>query len=87
VQALVAAGHGDLDAADALSLEAVSLAELSDALFDTSLAWISRASVLRKMGRDEDAASALDRAIELSDRKEDQATAARARALRQEIRL
>jgi class 3 adenylate cyclase/tetratricopeptide (TPR) repeat protein len=85
VQALVAASRGDLDAADVFSLEAISVVELSDDLFDTSLAWITRAAVLREMGRNEEAAAALDRAIALSDRKEDQATASRARALRQEI--
>jgi tetratricopeptide (TPR) repeat protein len=87
VQALVAASRGDLDAADGLSSEATAAVELSDDLFDTSLTWICRAAILREMERDEEAGTALDRAIELSDRKEDQVTASRARALRQEIRL
>ncbi len=80
-RAKVLADRGDLEAADALSLEAARLAEPTDFPDLQAATLLARAHVLRALGRPDDAAALVERARELYERKGNVAAAEQASAL------
>jgi tetratricopeptide (TPR) repeat protein len=85
-QAKVLARRGDFVPAEALAREAVAFAEESDFLHSRGDAFTDFAEVLRLAGRDEEAADALERAIEPYEQKGNVLAVARTRELLEEIR-
>jgi tetratricopeptide (TPR) repeat protein len=80
VLAKVLAVRGDHDAAEHLAREAVELAADTDDLYSYARMLMGLADVLRLAERQCDAVPALESAVEVSERKGDLVTAARARA-------
>ena len=85
IRARALAAAGDLAPAEQLAREAVRLADTTDDLNRRARAQRSLAEVLAAAGRPGDAASALQRAIELYEEKGNLAAVARLRALRAEL--
>jgi tetratricopeptide (TPR) repeat protein len=85
VRAKLLARRGESDEADRLSLEAVRFMEQTDSLALHANALVSRAEVLRLAGRTNEAASALEEAIRLYDRKGVLPQIERTRALLSEL--
>ena len=69
MQALVHAHRGEHAEADALAREAVAIVERTDALDEQGAALYYLAQVLLAAGRSEDAAAALEQALERYERK------------------
>jgi ATP/maltotriose-dependent transcriptional regulator MalT len=80
VVAKVLARRGELEAAERLAREAVAYAETSDFLHSHTDALMDLAEVLSLRGRSEEAAMALQDAIQLFDHKGNVIAAAQARA-------
>jgi DNA-binding SARP family transcriptional activator/tetratricopeptide (TPR) repeat protein len=85
-RAKVLARRGDLVAAEALAREAIAFAEKSDFLHSRGDALADLAEVLRLADRPDEAAEALERAIEPYEQKGNVLAVARTRALLDELR-
>jgi tetratricopeptide (TPR) repeat protein len=81
VEARLAARRGDFDVADRLALEAVAIAEQTDALNHRAKLLLDRAEVSRLAGREAEAADAVKRAVAQYELKGNIAAAAQARLL------
>jgi predicted ATPase/DNA-binding SARP family transcriptional activator len=81
VRARILAQRGDEAAAETLAHEAIALAGATDALNDHADVLLDAADVLHKTGREPEAASLLEHAIELYERKGNAVSASQARAL------
>jgi class 3 adenylate cyclase/tetratricopeptide (TPR) repeat protein len=79
VQALVDASEGRFAAAEALAREAVAIVERTDALSFQGEAWSDLAEVLAASGRTDEAAGALEQAIDRFERKKNLAMVAQVR--------
>ena len=77
----VRAESGDYDAGHRLAFEAVAIVERTDVLTDHGDVLVQLAHVLRAGDRHGEAVAAIERALALFDRKEDAASARRARSL------
>jgi len=80
VRAKLAARRGELERAEALAREAVSLAEQTDYLVFRAVAFLDLAEVLRLAGRLNEAEGALREALRLHEQKGNVVAAAKARA-------
>jgi tetratricopeptide (TPR) repeat protein len=81
VLARLRAREGDATEAEELIDEAVAIVERTDFLFDRGTVHLDRAEVMELLGRDEDARTARERALEMFEEKGDLVSAARTRAL------
>jgi class 3 adenylate cyclase len=80
LKAVLLAHDGRLSEAEALATEALSLVMQTDALTDQGDVLLAVASVLGRAGRGEEAAERVEQAIDMYDRKQNAASARRARA-------
>jgi class 3 adenylate cyclase/tetratricopeptide (TPR) repeat protein len=86
IRAKAIARKGDLETADELAREAVTFAAESDFLNDHAEALVDHAEVLRLGGRRVEASSAVESAVALYEEKGNVVSAAKARALLDELR-
>jgi tetratricopeptide (TPR) repeat protein len=86
IRAKVMARKGEFESADKLAREAVTFAAESDFLNDHADALLDQAEVLRLMGHRLEASSAVESALVLYERKGNVLSAAKARALLDELR-
>jgi tetratricopeptide (TPR) repeat protein len=86
IRAKAIARKGDLESADELAREAVSFAAESDFLNDHADALLDQAEVLRLGDRRAEASSAVESAVALYEQKGNVVSAAKARALLEELR-
>ena len=86
IRAKLAARQEELDRAEALAREAVSLAEQTDWVLFRADALLDLAEVLRLAGRPEEAAAAAEEAVRLYERKGNVVAAARTQTLVAELR-
>jgi tetratricopeptide (TPR) repeat protein len=86
IRAKVMARKGNFESADDLAREAVAFAAESDFLNDHADALVDHAEVLRLAGRRAEASSVVESAVALYEQKGNVASAARARAVLDELR-
>ncbi len=84
-RAKLLARRGELVDAERVAREAIRLSENTDALVDRANAMLALGEVLRMAGRPHEAAGAVEKAIELLDRKGNVVAGKRARALLAEV--
>ena len=87
VRAKLAARHGRFEEAERIAMEATALSESSDALNHRAKVHRDLGEILRLAGRASDAVAALDRAIELYERKGNLIGAAQVDALQDDLTL